>query len=64
YKKPEKIENKYNSLINKYQDAIPITGRIEREINAKSESIAGANIVIGDMSKAKTGMYINFIGVD
>ena len=62
YKKPEKIENKYNSLINKYQDAIPITGKIEREIQAKSASIVGANIVMGDMSKAKTRMYINVIG--
>ncbi|MFM7984576.1 MAG: hypothetical protein ACKPKO_35140 [Candidatus Fonsibacter sp.] len=35
-----------------------------REIQAKSESIDGANIVMGDMSKAKTGMYINFKGAD
>ncbi|MFM7985363.1 MAG: hypothetical protein ACKPKO_39225 [Candidatus Fonsibacter sp.] len=40
-------------MINKYQDAIPVTGRIERDIKAKSESITGANIIMSDMSKSK-----------
>ena len=64
YKNPDRVEKQYNNMISKYQDAIPVTGKIEREIKAKSESITGANIIMGDMSKAKTGMYINFIGDD
>ena len=52
----KKTDGKYDNIIAKYQDAIPMTGRLTRE----RDEINGIEIEKGDLEKVRTKISLKF----
>ena len=52
------------NLINKYNEATPLIGRIAREIQQKNDIIYNSVLFIDDLNEVNTGFTITFKGND